>query len=165
MKRIILLFAIVSFFASCDTFKKSQQTVPMVRKDVDAVEGTLSLHPLRVVVPTKETEYKCILDARGKTIYITDDTETYDEIGKYLPLQINPENVVLLQGTFIDPFVLFTKEEFDDMNSKFAKLGVQLNGYKIARLMNAGLTTWTDLAKMGKAPQQKVSSGYKKPGT
>jgi hypothetical protein len=149
MKKIcnFALFALVIFITSCDTSKNAAKSATYTgpKKDVDAVTGSLSLHPIVVDIETKETIYSCFLDAKGKTMYITDDSVAYTEFSEYLPARIIPGNLILLEGAMIDPFVLFTEEEFKDLDTKLSKFGVKLNEYKIARIFNYGLTTTHDL--------------------
>lgn len=148
-KTVIFMALAVFTLTSCGSMRKTTTADPKKpqpvytgpKKDVDAVNGTLILHPLKVEIETKETTYSCFLDARAKCIFITDDVEAYEEFSEYLPAEKIPDRVIELEGAVIDPFVIFTPEEFADLESKMAKLGVKLNEYKIARLFSYGLST------------------------
>ena len=143
MKRISLVLSIFTMlFVGCESSKKATTPTPSestVRKDVETVTGTLTLHPIQTELQTKDDLFLFVLDGKEKTLYMTTDQDVYDTIGKWLPLQIVPGRSVMLEGTFINPFTEFTPEQFDEINTKMKKLGVELNGYKLARMFNCGL--------------------------
>jgi hypothetical protein len=137
IRYIAFLAIVVISIVSCGTQKK----VTGPKQDVNSVQGSLYLHPVQVDIPTTETVYSTFLDARNKVIYITEDSLAYQTFAEYLPEIMIPGRMILLEGAIIDPFVIFTEEEFEGLKTKMAKLGVDLNGYKVARLFAYGLTT------------------------
>lgn len=150
MKKIVVIgFLGAMVFASCSIFKKQ----PVARKDVDGVEGKLTLHPVFTDLQTKTQQFFFFLDFRKKTLFMTEDTAMYLSFSEYLPEVIVPGRYVNLEGSFIDPFTVFTKEEFAVLNSKMSKLGVQLNTYKVARIFNYGFNTGVEVEQYTPSPK------------
>lgn len=138
MKKIALILLFPLLFVGCSQLNKIN-TTPGIKKAVDATTGNISLHPVDISIKSKEAQYFFFLDAQNKILFVTDDPKIYQSIASYLPEVIIPGRFVLLQGTFIDPFTIFTKEEFEQLNSKMSKMGIKLNEWKVARLFNYGM--------------------------
>jgi hypothetical protein len=160
MKKLVVIGLAAMMFASCSTMQQTQQGMP--RKDVDGVEGKLSLHPVFTDLQTKNQQFFFFLDFKQKTLFMTEDTAMYMSFSGYLPEIIVPGRYIKLEGSFIDPFTLFTKEEFDQLNSKMATLGVQLNTYKVARIFNYGFNTGVEVEQYTPSPKFAPAAGEEK---
>ncbi len=135
MKRIIALsILLMGLFVSCTSSNKTT-----VRQPVDVVKGKLTLHPVFTDIQTKEEQYFFFLDGVSRTLFMTTDTIVFETIVDYLPVRTIQSRSVLLEGTAIDPFTLFTKDQFTEFGSKVARLGVELNKWRVARIFNYGL--------------------------
>ncbi len=116
-----------------------------IRKDVDGGEGVLTMHPIENFIKDNNGKIWYIFyDFNGQCIYITDDVAIYKKFSKAIPMKIrdgDPENVILVQGISIDPFVYFNKETLEAMSKD---KGLQINGDKS---VNNNLNRW-DVRKL-----------------
>lgn len=143
MKKITVLFAFISIlFASCSVFQETQQSnIP--RKPVDAVDGRLTLHPDSIAMTTNNGIYSFFLDKGNKIIFMTDNQRLYPTFASFLPELVVPGRSIVLEATYIDPFTIFTKDQFEELNKRMLTLGLQLNSFKVARIFNYGLVGYS----------------------
>ncbi|HWC57437.1 MAG TPA: hypothetical protein VG621_00580 [Candidatus Paceibacterota bacterium] len=90
-------------------------------------------------VQTKDETFSFFLDGKNRILFMTADTMVYNLFSNYLPDMVVPGRLIVLQGTPINPLTIFTRREFDEFNQRMRRLGVRLNRYKIARILNYGL--------------------------
>lgn len=140
MKKIFLPFLSVMFlgFLSCKTLRV-HRILP--RKNIQTVRGVLTLHPLSTDLETNNGKFHFFLDGKNKILFMTSDSTVYSRFSTFLPDVVIPGRSIILEGTVINPFTIFTKEQFDELSSKWERLGISLNSYKIARIFNYGLKT------------------------
>jgi hypothetical protein len=160
MKKVNILLAVISIavlMVSCSSTRQAASS----KDDVVVVEGLIELHPLSITVETTKDTFYCLISVNAKTMFITPEQRMYDSIAAHLPIQLDPEKIAIMQGSQINPLTQFTPEEFAKIETKFKKLGIELNKYKVARASGVGLTTWTDYQKLVEQRNQRTQQ----PGT
>lgn len=134
MKKISLF--LLSFFAfatiaNAQIFKKKE------KEKVDAITGTLVLHPDSVAIKGNDNKvYYFFLDTKNECLFITDNKDIFSSFSKFLPKEKIPGREIEIEGTSISPFTLFSKSQLKEQGKK---MGLQLNRYKIYKIFNYGL--------------------------
>jgi len=138
MRKVIFLMAIAMIVTTTVVAQERE------KKDVLTVEGQLKRHPDSIAVTLAGKTLSFFL--AGKVLYMTDNTAMYGKFADWLPEQRTADKkiVVNLEGTFIDPFTMFTKEQLREVTAGLKKFGLDINTYKVARLFNYD---WEDLTK------------------
>ena len=133
MKKVLLLlciFACIATVADAQIFHKK-------RKDVDGVQGVLTLHPdLVMSTGLNKKRYYFFFDIDNKYLFVTDNDILYKTFSEFLPAEKIEEKEIQIEGVSINPFTLFSKKEF---RSQGKKLGLKLNKYKICKIFNYSL--------------------------
>jgi hypothetical protein len=132
MKKSIVLFCVL-----VSTIAVHAQFMGKGRKDVPPMKGTLTLHPDSVTLKGKDKElYFYFFDATNKCLFVTSNKKIYDSISTFLPVRMIEERSVILEGTIIDPFTIFSKEDLSEVSKS---LGIKLNKFKVVKIFNYGL--------------------------
>lgn len=139
MKKLLILSALlVSFVPTthAQIFKK-------VKKPVEGAYGYLTKIPDSTTIARNDgTLFFFFYDLEKKVLFITERNELYEIFVSHQ--KKNNTNRVYMDGPIIDPFTLFDK---DELEKKAKRVGVQLNGFSVCKLMNYELQTELDPIK------------------
>lgn len=99
---------------------------------VEGVQGVLTGIPDSVTILRSDgAMFFFLYDFDKKTLFITEKEKLYQLFATHQ--KASNANRVVIDGTLIDPFTIFKKRE---LQKKAKKAGVQLNGFKVCKLMN-----------------------------
>lgn len=99
---------------------------------VEGVQGILTNIPDSVTISRSDgAMFFFFYDFQQKTLFITEKKELYQLFVQHQ--KENAKHVIFIDGTIINPFTLFKKRE---LQKKAKRAGVELNGYKVCKIMS-----------------------------
>lgn len=129
MKKLLFLLLLVGASTSYGQFWKSKKGP---KTPVEGVKGMIKNIPDSVTISRDDgTMFFFFYDIEQKTLFITEKKEMYQLFVQHQ--KENANNVILIDGTMINPFTLFKKRE---LQKKAKRAGVELNGYKVCKIMS-----------------------------
>lgn len=132
MKNILFfLSAICILFVtiSCDTIRGATTE----KKDVTGNIAVLTRYPDSITVNGKGLTYFVFHDLAHKRLLISGNQDILKKFRNWLPEMYVEGRSIEVGYTDIDPLSTFTKDELTELSKR---LGVQLNEYKVARIMD-----------------------------